>query len=240
MAKFFIAGTNLFGGAASVSIEDELRLRALRLFRGETFTIRNGGTDYRCRADGLEGGFGTEILSETPVPEEPGRFCSLYAAFFKDDKMNAVVRQGTELGVSQFVVFPTAKSPGPGKAALLFALAGWRKIAADAAASAGRRIIPAITAVSDFSAAVSLASGAELPLFLNERETSRSIGEAIQTKPDAKTVSVFLGPEEGFEPDEAEEASKAMLSVTLGPRVLFCDTAAAAAVSAVMSASEHP
>ena len=240
MAKFFIAGTNLFGGAASVSIEDELRLRALRLFRGETFTVRTGGTDYRCRAEGLKGGFDTEVLSETPIPEEPGRFCSLYTAFFKDDKMDAVVRQGTELGVSQFVVFPTANSPGPGKAALLCALAGWRKIAADTAASAGRRIIPAITVVSDFSAAVALASGAELSLFLNEREVSRSIGEALQTKPDAKTVSVLLGPEEGFDSGEAEEASRTMLSVTLGPRVLFCDTAAAAAVSAVMSAAEHP
>ena len=49
------------------------------------------------------------------------------------------------------------------------------------------------------------------------------------------TISVMTGPEGGFEPHEAEFAKSAgMLAVSLGSRILRCETAPAAALAAIM------
>jgi len=49
------------------------------------------------------------------------------------------------------------------------------------------------------------------------------------------TISIVSGPEGGFEPKEAEYArSEGMLAVTLGPRILRCETAPVAALAAIM------
>jgi 16S rRNA (uracil1498-N3)-methyltransferase len=53
--------------------------------------------------------------------------------------------------------------------------------------------------------------------------------------PRGSTASVFIGPEGGFTPDEAQalQAAGAVL-VTLGPRILRAETAAIAAASLVL------
>ena len=61
------------------------------------------------------------------------------------------------------------------------------------------------------------------------------IHDAILSRRDAKTISVFTGPEGGFDESEVNFAvEKGMLSVTLGPRILRCETAPMCAVTAAM------
>jgi len=50
----------------------------------------------------------------------------------------------------------------------------------------------------------------------------------------------MTGPEGGFEPHEAELASSAgMLTVTLGTRIMRCETAPVAALAAIMFHTEN-
>jgi 16S rRNA (uracil1498-N3)-methyltransferase len=59
--------------------------------------------------------------------------------------------------------------------------------------------------------------------------------EALETSPEAETISIVTGPEGGFDPEEAAfAAGNGMISVSLGPRILRCETAPIAALSAIM------
>ena len=69
-----------------------------------------------------------------------------------------------------------------------------------------------------------------LPYELQEEDGStRSLIEGIR---EGNAVSVFIGPEGGFEPDEVEAAKAAgILPVSLGKRILRTETAALVVLS---------
>ena len=70
------------------------------------------------------------------------------------------------------------------------------------------------------------AAKADLPLFCYEEEGGVSLKSAIDAKKEFDTVSVVIGPEGGFSPEEAEYARKCgLISVGLGKRILRCETA---------------
>lgn len=57
--------------------------------------------------------------------------------------------------------------------------------------------------------------------------------EALQSEPPEQSWSILIGPEGGFAPEERERlrALRGVLAVSLGPRILRADTAAAAALT---------
>ena len=49
MARFFVAASNILGGAAYIDGDDLKHIKVLRIRQGETFTLCDGeGTDYTC------------------------------------------------------------------------------------------------------------------------------------------------------------------------------------------------
>ena len=51
----------------------------------------------------------------------------------------------------------------------------------------------------------------------------------------AKTISIMVGAEGGFEPEEINSAvNKGIPAVSLGPRILRCETAPLAALAVIM------
>ena len=70
-------------------------------------------------------------------------------------------------------------------------------------------------------------------MFCDESRAARPVHEALATAPKGPWA-ILIGPEGGFSPDEAEtlRAMPRTLPVTLGPRILRADTAAAAAITA--------
>ena len=76
----------------------------------------------------------------------------------------------------------------------------------------------------------------ELSLFFYECEENLHLKEAMeQCGNDIKHISIVTGPEGGFEPRETEYAqSMGLISVSLGPRILRCETAPVVALSSVM------
>ncbi|MCA1997480.1 MAG: RsmE family RNA methyltransferase, partial [Armatimonadetes bacterium] len=85
---------------------DKLR-KVLRLQSGAEIAVLPGdGSLIRCR---LEGRTAVPVSCERP-PTEPSHRLTLAQALPKPDKLDAVVRLGTEIGVSEFVVFPSERS----------------------------------------------------------------------------------------------------------------------------------
>lgn len=238
MARFFIAASNIFGGVAYLNAEEAEHIRVLRIRSGETFTVCDGnGNDYVCRlGEKTSDGISAEILETLPSTGEPGVECTVYAALPKGDKAETIIQKSVELGAASIVFFPSARCVSrPSEASLISKLGRWQKIAAEAAKQSGRGRIPTVSALSSFVLAMDEAAKTDLPLFLYEDEQGLSLRAAIEGKPDAKTVSVVTGPEGGFEKEEVEAAKQAgLLSVSLGKRILRCETAPLAALTAVM------
>lgn len=238
MARFFITASNIFGGVAYLSRDDAAHLKVLRIRDGEVFTVCDGeGTDYICKKSSeSEDGAAVEIIEKVPSAGEPSVHCAVYAAFPKSDKAETIIQKCVELGAAEIVFFPSSRCVSrPDEKSLLKKTARWQKIAEQAAKQSGRGRIPKISALPSFKDAVISACNFELPLFLYEQEQSLGIRSAIEAAGDFKTVAVMTGSEGGFDESEAEFAVNAgMKSVTVGPRILRCETAPMCAVAAVM------
>ena len=238
MPRFFIAGSNISGGVAFIGEKDYEHIRVLRIRKGEVFTLCDGeGTDYECRlADETGYQAVAEILSSAPSNSEPDVRCTVYAAWPKGDKAELIVQKCVELGAAKIVFYPAHRCVSKvDEAAAAKKMLRLTRIAEEAAKQSGRGVIPDVQSHSTFSAAVFEAAKADCPLFLYEDETALGLRGALQSRKDAKTYSVMTGPEGGFEPSEAQSARDAgMLSAVMGPRILRCETAPFAALSAVM------
>ena len=88
----------------------------------------------------------------------------------------------------------------------------------------GRATLPQVDAVRDFADVLADAPG--LRWIFSPHDAPAASGQA------AEAVSVLIGPEGGFAPDEVAAAVNAgWLPQSLGPRVLRADTAATVALA---------
>ena len=239
MARFFIAASNIFGGVAYLDHKDSEHIKGLRFKDGEVITFCDGnGTDYTCKVEenSQDGEITARIIETAPSSGEASVHCVVFAAYPEGDRADTIIKKCVELGVNEICFFPSKLCASiPDEKALIRKTNRWQNIALEAARESGRGRIPKVRALPSFEYAVEEACGYQLPLFLNEHEKDLGIKAAIEERPDAKTIAVMTGPEEGFTPAEAEFAGKTgMRSVTIGQRILRNDTAVVGAVTAVM------
>ena len=241
MARFFVAASNIFGGIAYLNGEDLDHIKALRIRDGEMFTVCDGeGTDYSCVLSKVDRDTAeVQILDKAPSKGEPSVDCTIYMAYAKGDKIEHVVQKAVEIGASKIVLFPSRRCVSrPEGAALIKKTARYAKIAEEAAKQSGRGRIPEVITAPTYKAALEMAVSADMPLFCYEDEKELSIRTCLESKPDMKTVSIVTGSEGGFEKEEADMAIEmGMKCVTMGTRILRCETAPLTALSAVMYAT---
>ena len=239
MAKFFMAATNLAGGRAVIRGRDADHIRVLRMRPGEEIIISDGeGTDYIGRIVRVgEQESEVEILETRPCAAEPSVRTIVLAGLPKGERADFLVQKCTELGAADVYFFSctrcVAKANNMDKK-----LERWRRIALEAAMQSGRGAIPKVYYLADFGQALDKAVHCDLGLFLYETGDRVTMKEAIERKPEAKTAALITGPEGGFEPFEAELARQVGLDVcAMGPRILRCETAPMAALTALMYAT---
>lgn len=237
MPRFFIDGAQT-GSIIELSGDDAHHIsRVLRMKAGEALTVCDGqGTDYLCTLLDTAGGTARcQVVSRTPSRGEPSVDVTLYMALPKGDKMDFIVQKATELGAVRVVPYVAARSVSrPDGKALQKKTERWRKIAREAAQQCGRGRVPEVGDCVSFDQAVRLAAGSELPLFLYENEQENSLRAALTEKPFV-TAALMVGPEGGFAQDEADKAAQDGLKpVSLGPRILRCETAPLAGITAVL------
>ena len=153
----------------------------------------------------------------------------------KGDKMEFIVQKAVELGVSRIVPYLSKNCVSrPDKTEKK--VERWRKIAAEAAKQCGRGRLPEVAAVVPVAQAIAQAAESETALFFYENERRTGLHDALAGGV-RDTVSLMVGPEGGFDPAEAKAAVDAGLqSVSLGTRILRCETAPIAALAAVLYA----
>jgi len=239
--RFFVSPADISGDLIRLSADDAAHIRSLRLRPAETFAVCCGdGLDYICKLGERGDGSTAEIVDTRPSLGEPSVSCGAYIAWSSGDRLDYAVQKSVELGAREVVLFPSHRCEAvPRDAAKK--TARLQRIALETAKQCGRGIVPRVAAAGSFDDAVGQAALAGLPLFLYEREDDLHLKQALEQSsgylaeaPQA-AVSVMTGPAGGFEPFEAERAkASGMVAVTLGARILRCETAPVIALAVVM------
>jgi 16S rRNA (uracil1498-N3)-methyltransferase len=172
------------------------------------------------------------LLHHAHPAREPNRRITLGQALLKADRFEWVLQKGTELGVAAFEPLVTRRTVATGgNEADSPRMERWRRIVAEAAEQSGRCVVPCVAAPSPLAAVL---ARPEATVLLWEGERSRPFGAALERAAALGdgTVRLLIGPEGGFDPQEAAAAEAAgAFTATLGPRILRSETAALAAVA---------
>lgn len=237
MPRFFVAGQPENGLLTLHGENAHHAGRVLRLRPGESVTLCDGkGTDFDCTIESVEkDAVVCRVQDSYPAQTEPKQRLTLFMALPKGDKMDFIVQKAVELGVREIVPYLSKNCVSrPDKTEKK--VERWQKIALEAAKQCGRGYLPAVGAVIPFEQAAAQAAQSETALFFYEHEKQTGLRDALADGV-GETVSLLIGPEGGFAPEEAALAVDAGLkSVSLGTRILRCETAPVAALAAVLYA----
>jgi 16S rRNA (uracil1498-N3)-methyltransferase len=203
----------------------------LRVRAGDTLTLFDGrGREAEARVVRLWDGELLVQVGEVRQTARPPVALALVVALLKGEKMDWVVQKATELGVARVV--PVATAHGVVKLDAERAAgrhARWSRIAEEAARQCARADVPVIAEVSSLEAALAAAAGWRV--LLHEGEGTASL-RALLPPVAPPEVTVAVGPEGGFAPDEVARARDAGFVIAgLGRRILRAETAAVAALA---------
>ena len=216
------------------------RIEELRRSCGEASDRRPG--DDRARSGSGRGAPPETIVrakilfSELSGCELKSRLV-LYQGLPKFEKMELIIQKAVELGASEIIPVSTARTVVRLDAKKAVSKRErWQAIAVAAAKQSKRSVIPDVAPVMTFREA--LENAAALDHILIPYEKAEDIAETkalLSALKSGESVGVFIGPEGGFEEREIEEALTAgAKAVTLGPRILRCETAAITTLSILM------
>jgi 16S rRNA (uracil1498-N3)-methyltransferase len=189
--------------------------------RAVIVSIHRDSVDVTVDAHGWRAGVGADPSRVTLLQGVP-----------KGEKLEAIVRQATELGVAAIrPVFTARAIPRPGGATTR--VDRLRAIAISACEQCQRAVPPAIEeAASLESAFATLDASIALRIVAWEDGGDPFLEAVGRAAPGA--CAVLVGPEGGFEPREIELArSHGFVAVTLGPRILRTETVAPAILAAI-------
>ena len=227
------------GGQYTVRGGDAVHIaRSLRMRAGDEITLCDGaGSDYLCRILDAGDEVTVEVCGREPSRGEPNVELKLFQCLPKGDKMELIVQKAVELGAAQITpVLSSRCISRPDEKSARKKGERLQKIADEAAGQCGRGRLPQVTAQMKFAEALTAAQE-DLLLFCYEGG-GVPISQALMQKKAGQAVSLLIGSEGGFSPEEAEQAKAAgAVAVTLGPRILRCETAPLCAISAVMYAT---
>ncbi|MBU0992248.1 MAG: 16S rRNA (uracil(1498)-N(3))-methyltransferase [Proteobacteria bacterium] len=195
----------------------------------------NQGNEYEARITSLSSqGIEVEIIETfIAAPVEKSLQLCVAQSFLKDKKMDALVRQVTELGVTRWHPFFSERSiPQPDKNRMKNRLERWQKISHEALKQCRRNLPLEIVPPCTFDVILETGSQADLSLIFWENE-SMPLGGITADKTDhPQSVFIVTGPEGGFSQQEIDKAKdKGFICLSLGPRILKAETAAISSVT---------
>jgi 16S rRNA (uracil1498-N3)-methyltransferase len=212
--------------------------RSLRMQPGESLILCDSiGTDYNCEIESVaDSGVNVRVLNFRRTVAEPSVAVTVYQGLPKADKMDSIVQKAVETGAVRIVPVMTARCVSkPDEKSMAKKTVRWQKIAEEAAKQSGRGVIPRVSELLSFRAAVKeAAKKGEIILFFEGG--GQSITELVSPK--TEYLSIFIGPEGGFEQGEVDLALQSSGKIgSLGARILRTETAPIAALAAIMLAT---
>jgi len=241
--RFYVAPGTLVGD--TIALDEALTRRlakVLRLRAGDEILLFDGaGDEARVRIDAIsDRAAEARIIERVEGPAEPRVRVHLYQSVTKGERFEWLLEKATEIGVARFVPIVTAR------AVVKASVEGnridrWRRIVVEAAEQCERGAVPVVEAPQPFAEALASAPGLLLLPYEDANADAPGIQTLLAQEIDALfalgEVSIFIGPEGGYEAAEVQQAVDASASVvTMGARVLRSETAGLVAATLVMHA----
>ncbi len=213
--------------------------KSLRMKIGDMLTLSCGnGRDYGCIIDAIDSKSVTlSVCYEQANSCEPTVKVKLYQGVPKGDKLEDIIQKCTELGITEIQPVLTHRSVSrPDSKSAKKKQARYQKIALEAAQQSGRGIIPTIGEMTDLKTAVTK-DNSQLKILFYEGGGA-PLKEIIDKS--IETVSIYIGPEGGFEESEVNLIKESGGTVaTLSKRILRTQTAPVAALTAIMLLTDN-
>jgi len=261
--RFTIAPDRIHDGRVAFDRDESRHLaRVLRLKAGDTVIAADGaGHDVTVRLEDMgETVTGTVLGVARTDAESPLRI-TLVQSVPKGDKLAAIVRAATELGVARVVPVTTERTIVTLEPSRWRERARrWQRVAKEAAKQCGRAVIPAVEVPRPLPEFLALDEPAELRLCLWEGAAAHGEGggkaaaaqgqgggQALPfgttltqslppTLPVGARVHLLVGPEGGLSRREVETAeAHGFRVVGVGARILRTETAGAAMLAILQS-----
>lgn len=227
VSRFFTDNLTDGGTVAVITGDDVKHIRkVLRLEPGDSVDICDGhGTEYSGVIRSVEADAVTVSLgAPSASPAEPEHAVTLFQGYPKAGKLETVIQKCTEIGVSSVVPVVMKRSVAIPSGDGTQKLVRLQRVAEEAAKQSRRGLIPAVGTPVRLTA-IDL-DAFDLIIVAYELERDVTLKQVLRSRPDAKRIALFVGPEGGFEPDEVELLkAHGAVAVTLGKRILRTETA---------------
>ena len=208
----------------------------LRLGVGDEIIVSlNTDIEYVCEIEKMTKTSAIcKINGENKCLRNPLKNIVLFQAVAKKPKFEFIVQKATEIGISEIVPFMSEyciAKVTENKAERLY------EIALNACKQCERTIIPKISPATDVIGVIERFKEFDIVLFANERA---DVGEKLKSLSKQKNIAIIVGSEGGFSQKEKEKFVEAgAVSVSLGKRILRCETASVAMMSLVSILSDN-
>lgn len=238
MRRFFIERSNISGSRAVITGSDARHIQqVLRLKPGEPIQLFDGsGIEYEALIETLSNNSITATLGpEMTCSSESPLVLIVAQAMLKDRKMDILVRQLTELGITHWFPFAAERSVSrPDVGRLAVRIQRWEKIAMESLKQCKRGCVPQIGAYREFERALAYADTCDLKIIFHQDASAPLTDAHKPSDKSGKKIFMMFGPEGGFTQNEIDAALRqGFLSAHLGPRILRAETAPVAGCAIV-------
>jgi len=227
--RFYLAPEQWTSAEPTLGPEDSHHCTdVLRLKAGDALTLFDGeGAVADAVLTEVHKKYCRVRIGEKTVTPPLGCAITLAQAVPKGKNMDLILQKAVELGASTIVPLLTRRTvvrldeeDGSRKQER------WQQIALEACKQCGRNQVPAVTRALSLGEFLKQ-SPAGLLLLASLQPGAVTIKEALAKSPNHQALTVLVGPEGDFTPEESAAALAAgAIPVTLGPMILRAETAA--------------
>lgn len=190
----------------------------------------NDGVEHLCVLTSIIKDSATLQIEESRIVDRKSVHLTLFAGLLKNNKLDFAIQKAVELGVDEIVPFTSANC-----AETKFSAERANRIALEAAKQCGSSYLSKVKELVRLNDVIDSFGKFDDVLLAYEGEVSTKLSD--NSMPKGKHIALVIGPEGGFQPEEAEQMSKAgAISVTLGRRILRAETASIVGCALILNA----
>ncbi len=218
--RFFVSRCDIADGAVTICGDEFLHMTKVLRYRVgyKAVVCANDGVEHTCTVKEIGRDYARLTIDCSKVVDKKGVSITLYAGLLKNNKLDFVIQKAVELGVDRIIPFTSANC-----AETKFSVDRANKIALEAAKQCGSAYLSRVDELISIDEMAAQLKNYDSVLFAYEGERKLKLSDALC---EGKHIALIVGPEGGFQPDEAENIINAgASSVTLGRRILRAETA---------------
>jgi 16S rRNA (uracil1498-N3)-methyltransferase len=210
----------------------------LRIRPGERLILLDGQSAFEAEVSATgKDTLDLLLVSPVPLPPDPPIAITVAQALGKGDRFDEALEHATEVGATGFIPLLTARTIVKVDKDASSKLVRWQRILKGAAEQSHRARAPFIEAPVSCKQLCGRLADFDTALLLDP--TGKPLRDVLKVGSDEgllpSSLLLIVGPEGGFAPEEIELLSAAgAVPTSLGPFVMRTETAAVAAISAIL------